>query len=321
MKKLQDKMFFENINEFLSNYLPKIQAKSSLTVLSYKTTLNLFLSYLCVAHTTDIFAINTSMLTNGNIVGFLEWLEKVRGNSLATVNIRLSCIRTFVRYLVEYHEHNDLVPTLQKVADIQKRPVPTNKPHEFLTKKQVQIVLASPETSTKKGLRDQTILILLYDTGCRAEELLSMRLGDFTDLHNTSYVTITGKKKKMRSTPISEKAKKALNLYKREFHAEGVPNSYLFYTVHAGRKHKMSSDNLARIMLKYEKQVRAEYSDLPHLHPHLWRHTRAQILYDAGMPLEMVTQNYAQRLALRSSARRDVNIEYLKYQACPLCWS
>ncbi len=51
----------------------------------------------------------------------------------------------------------------------------------------------------------------------------------------------------------------------------------------------MSSDNLARIMLKYEKQLRPEHPNLPHLHPHLWRHTRAQILYDAGMPLEMVS--------------------------------
>jgi integrase/recombinase XerD len=90
MKKLKDRIFFETINEFLISYLPKIQAKSNLTVLSYKTTLNLFISYLCAVYTTDIFAINTSMLTNENIVGFLEWLVIIRSNSLATLPCRVS---------------------------------------------------------------------------------------------------------------------------------------------------------------------------------------------------------------------------------------
>jgi len=89
MKKLKDKAFFENINEFLCNYLPRIQAKSNLTIISYRITLNLFLSYLCSTFAIDIFAIETTMLTNENIVRFLVWLEVSRCNSTATVNIRL----------------------------------------------------------------------------------------------------------------------------------------------------------------------------------------------------------------------------------------
>lgn len=289
MKKLKDKVFFENISEFLCNYLPRIQAKSELTIVSYKTTLNLLISYLCSTYTVDIFEISTCMLTNDTIVGFLEWLETDRGNSIATINIRLSCIRTFFRYLAEHQENYTLIPALQKISDIRRRPAPKNEPHEFLTKSQVKIVLGSPRTDTQTGVRDRMILILLYDTGCRAEELLSMRLGDFSVSHTTEYVTITGKNRKTRNTPISEKAKKALKRYIKQFHPYENPDSYLFYTKHDSRQHKMSSDNLARIMLKYEKQLRVEHPDLPHLHPHIWRHTRAQNLYDAGMPLEMVS--------------------------------
>ena len=65
MKKLKDKAFFENINEFLCNYLPRIRAKSSLTIMSYKTTLNLLLTFLCSTYTIDIFTVETTMLTSG----------------------------------------------------------------------------------------------------------------------------------------------------------------------------------------------------------------------------------------------------------------
>ena len=70
MKKLKDKAFFENINEFLCNYLPRIRAKSSLTIMSYKTTLNLLLTFLCSTYTIDIFTVETTMLTSENIVRF-----------------------------------------------------------------------------------------------------------------------------------------------------------------------------------------------------------------------------------------------------------
>ena len=196
MKKLKDKAFFENINEFLCNYLPRIQAKSNLTIISYRITLNLFLSYLCSTFAIDIFAIETTMLTNENIVRFLVWLEVSRCNSIATVNIRLQCIRTFMRYLAEHQGNRNLIPALQKISDIHKHPSSKNQLHEFLSKSQVRIVLESPGTNSRTGIRDRMILIMLYDTGCRAEELLSMRLGDFASSNKTEYVTITGKNKK-----------------------------------------------------------------------------------------------------------------------------
>lgn len=289
MKKLKDKAFFENINEFLCNYLPRIRAKSNLTIMSYKTTLNLLLTFLCSTYTIDIFTVETTMLTSENIVRFLEWLEFSRYNSVATINIRLSCIRTFIRYLAEQQGNRNLIPVLQKISDIRKRSTPKNQPHEFLTMDQVKLVLDSPGTDSRTGIRDRMIFIMLYDTGCRSEELLSMKLGDFAHSNKTDYVTITGKNKKTRNTPLSEKAKKELNSYIKKFHPDGNPGSYLFFTTRNGSRHKMSSDNLARIMLKYERLLLVEHPDLPHLHPHLWRHTRAQNLYDAGMPLEIVS--------------------------------
>ncbi len=101
-----------------------------------------------------------------------------------------------MRYLAEHQGNRNLIPALQKISDIHKHPSSKNQLHEFLTKSQVRIVLESPGTNSRTGIRDRMILIMLYDTGCRAEELLSMRLGDFASSNKTEYVTITGKNKK-----------------------------------------------------------------------------------------------------------------------------
>ena len=63
----------------------------------------------------------------------------------------------------------------------------------------------------------------------------------------------------------------------------------MFFTVRKGIKDKMSDDNVARFMNKYEKKIRETYPSFPHLHPHLLRHSRAMNLYIYGMPLAMIS--------------------------------
>lgn len=76
----------------------------------------------------------------------------------------------------------------------------------------------------------------------------------------------------------------------RKFYRSFVTASYLFYTIRNGIPTKMSSDNVQRFVEKYGANARNQMSSIPHIHPHLFRHTRAMHLYMAGMPLEMVAQ-------------------------------
>lgn len=64
----------------------------------------------------------------------------------------------------------------------------------------------------------------------------------------------------------------------------------MFYTIRNGIRVKMSSDNVQRFVEKYGAKARSQMPSIPHIYPHLFRHTRAMYLYMAGMPLEMVAQ-------------------------------
>ena len=64
----------------------------------------------------------------------------------------------------------------------------------------------------------------------------------------------------------------------------------MFYTKRNGITTKMSCDNAQRFISKYGATAKNAMPTIPHLHPHLFRHTRAMHLYMAGMPLEMVAQ-------------------------------
>lgn len=77
--------------------------------------------------------------------------------------------------------------------------------------------------------------------------------------------------------------------YCRVFHPIIKNEDFLFYTVRNGIRTRMSPDNVLRFMNKYEKQIKEKQPEFPHLHPHLFRHTRAMHLYLAS-PLPLVSE-------------------------------
>ncbi len=64
----------------------------------------------------------------------------------------------------------------------------------------------------------------------------------------------------------------------------------MFYTIRNGIKAQMSADNVQRFMKAYEGKSKLKKDDMPHLHPHLWRRTRAMHLYIAGVPLPLISK-------------------------------
>lgn len=288
MKKLKDKKLFENIRGFLSDYLPSVRNRSEDTILSYRDSLKLMILFFEEKKGVDVFSLTTAMITRASVVEFLDWLEKERNCKASTINTRLSCIRTFYKFI---SQHGDplMMTTMDDIADITKRRI-IEAPHIFLEESEVALVLGAPDTKNLFGIRDRCYITLMYDTGARNSEMLSLKLQNITITGKTSKVHFIGKKNKSRITPISEKATAILLHYLKIFHPAQDKTQYLFYIERGGKRNKMSADNAARIMEKYESIVRESEPQLPHLHPHLMRHSRAQNLYSAGMPLPLVSE-------------------------------
>lgn len=167
------------------------------------------------------------------------------------------------------------------------------KEQAMLNEECLRALLSAPGNS-KIGIRDATIMVILYDSAIRLSELLELKVSDVNlDKHNP-YLRIHGKGDKERIVSISDNAAAHLRNYICRFHHNDETKSgvkHLFYTVIHDRPHAMSPGNVARIINKYAEMIRPEHPDLPEkVHPHMFRRTRATNLYQSDIELDVVSR-------------------------------
>lgn len=289
--KVKDPELFGRIREFLTSYLPVVKKKSPHTVAAYRDALNLYIKYICETKHKELKGIVTADFNKNDIVSFLEWLCKSRNNEATTINQRLSHLKGFCKYIAK----NDILSRLayEDIKDISEYKDARTPDFIWMSIDEVKLMLAQPDPAKKTGIRDRFFMALIYESGCRNDEILRLRVRDFVvnkgtgaDLH------IFGKGSKHRCTPISCDILPYFREYSSIYHPEIEKNQddLLFYTVRNGVKAQMSPDNVQSFMNKYEKSARKNIPSLPHQHPHLWRRTRAMHLYLAGVPLPLVSE-------------------------------
>ena len=169
MAKIKDPRLFKTIKGFLTDYLPQVRRKSPDTVLSYKTALNLFFRFLEDGSGKKMASVTASDFNAASIQQFMAWLTTERRNAATTVNLRLSHIRQFCRYLqkcglLSYEDYAETV-------EIAKQPDGRKKKFIYLSIEETKLVLEMPDASKKTGLRDKFFIALLYDSGCRDGEM------------------------------------------------------------------------------------------------------------------------------------------------------
>ena len=154
----------------------------------------------------------------------------------------------------------------------------------------LECLLSAPKPS-KKGIRDQIILVLLYDTAMRVEELINLDLSDiYIMTEEDPYIRVRGKGDKERFVPISDKSVPLIRQYIEIYHPDCTKRSMpLIYTMIKGRTGRMSARNIERIVQKYADQIRALHPSIPvKVYPHMLRRTRASGWYRDGVPIETI---------------------------------
>lgn len=294
MKKTKDPMLFSAVKDFMKVYAPIIRRRSPNTVKSYASAINLYFDFLSDTYGKTLFSACSSDFTRDNIILFMNWLQIKRGNNVISVNQRLAHIRTFCNYMMK----NDLLAfdELSKINDIAKLDDLRKTEFVFLENEEVKAILQLPNSKTKYGIRDRFFMALLYDSGCRDQEILDLKVKDLiVDNPEEAELHVIGKGNKYRTTPIS---KDIVEMYKRYcivFDIDRIRDSeeYLFITRNTrnhGEIGKMSDDNTRRILQKYEAKIRESRPDFPHLHAHLFRRTRAMHLYMTGVDLPLIAE-------------------------------
>ena len=282
--------FFDAVRRFLLEYLPKQRCLSENTILSYRQTLNLFVSYMRDNIGIGITELTFSHIDRDTILGFLAWLENVRGCSASTRNQRLMALRSFLNFAGQ-------IDCTQTALYLSACNIPSKEARgrivEFLTESALTTLLQQPDPSKPKDLRNLVFMILMYDTAARCGELLDMKVCDLRlgTKHPIAY--LHGKGRKTRTVPLLNRTVQHCRQYLNKFHPGKDVHSKapLFYTVIHGMQQKMSPDTVAAFFTKYGNMAKTVCSEVPeHIHPHMMRHTRAMHLYQSGMPMVLLSQ-------------------------------
>lgn len=251
------------------------------TIASYRDTWRLLLKYLAAtlgapAHTVDFGA-----LTAANVTGFLDNLERERGNCARTRNARLTAIRAVLgRALPDHPEHAATIT--QVLAIPPKRTV--RKVIEFLTAQEVDELLAAPNRSTWTGRRDHALLVLTVQTGLRISEVCTLTRDDI-HLGTGPYVACTGKGRRQRITPLTRATVDTMKAYLAE--RDTRPGTALFS---GPQGLPLSRDALEHRLAKHLATATATCHSLAakHVTMHTLRHTAAMNLLAVGVDTSVI---------------------------------
>jgi site-specific recombinase XerD len=194
---------------FLREHLPCERNASPHTVASYAHAFSLLLRYAANRLGRRPTELNIEDLDPDLILGFLSHVEQDRGNTARSRNARFAAIRSFFRYL-EYK-----VPACLEQA-LRVRSLPMKKTDkaliDYLTRDEMNALLAAPDPTTVAGLRDRAMLHLTYAAGLRVSELLALQMGDFSD-RSLSTVRVLGKGRRERVLPLWKETQTVLRAW------------------------------------------------------------------------------------------------------------
>lgn len=261
MKKIKDPALFEKIRKFLTEDMPVLRKKSPNTVEAYRYTLNIYLVFLCKKHSKSLYNVTVKDFSQKNILFFLDWLIEERGNKASTANLRLRHIKRFCRFLMD--ENILMISELSAIQKIAEIPNASEDTIKFLTIQETKLILSQPDTSKAIGIRDSLFMYLLYDSGCRIQEILSLKLKDFFVQNGTAELHIIGKGNKFRITPISKELIPKFERYCRHYHKSSTYDDYLFYTKRRGVCSQMSCDTAQTFIKNMESWHRNSTRPFP----------------------------------------------------------
>lgn len=288
MKKNEKEMlFFRMLHDYFSIHLPVRLAASPKTIRTYKAALNQMRLYLAEEKGIPFTGMGFKCFSREMIYDFLIYMRDEKHASVNTLNNRLAAIRTFLQYCSdEDMELTALYVDAQKI----RRFKGSKKPKvEYLTENQLKLIYSMPDIHTAIGRRNRFIMIFLYETGARIEELLNIRLSDVIRTGGTPQLKITGKGRKVRYVPVMEDAVKHLDAYLSEYHRDSPENALMFYTIHNGEQTQMTPANIDSMLKKYAASARETDPLFPScLHAHMFRHSIAMAMYKKGVPLSYI---------------------------------
>lgn len=271
-----------SLQAFFTDRLARQRQASPQTIASYRDTFKLLVGFVERETGTAPSRLTIEDLNAKVIVAFLDHLEVERHNTSRTRNARLGAIRSFFRYAALRHPEH--AQTIQQVLAIpQKRFAKSTV--SFLTRTELNALLAAPDITTWEGRRDRALILLGAQAGLRVSELIGLNCFDL-HLGHGAHVRCDGKGRKERAVPLTGPTEAVLREWARE--RGGQPADPLFPT-RTGRR--LSRDAVERRLTNHTAIAARECPSLSskRITPHVLRHTAAMSLLHAGVDTTVIS--------------------------------
>lgn len=290
------------IEAFFTDRLMRQRQVSPNTIASYRDSFCLLFNFAKQRLKKEPSALSLEDLDATFIGSFLNHIEKDRGNCARSRNVRLAAIHSFFKYIaLQDPIHSALI---QRVLAI-----PTKRFErrliDFLTKPEIEALLAAPDQSTWSGRRDSTLLHLAIQTGLRVSELTGITCKDIV-LDSGAHVRCKGKGRKERCTPLRKELVATLRRWLRE--RSGQPDDPLFPSARGGF---LSRDGVEYLLAKHVAVASKQCPSIrrKRVSPHVLRHTAAMELLQHGVDLTVIALWLGHESAETSQVYVQANLE------------
>jgi site-specific recombinase XerD len=269
------------LQAFFTERLIRQRGASPRTIASYRDTMRLLLAFTRDRTGKQPAALDWADLDAGTISAFLDHLESSRGNGPRTRNLRLTAIRSLIRWASLRHPEHAAV--FQQVLAIPPKRA-DKRTITFLDPAEAQALIDAPDPARWEGRRDRAIIVLALQAGLRVSELTSLNCGDIT-VGSGGHVRCEGKGRKQRAVPLTSQAKAVMRAWIAE--RGGAPDDPLFPT-RTGRR--LSRDAIERRLRVHAATAAKTCPGLKakRLHPHVLRHSCAMTLLRAGVDTTVI---------------------------------
>ena len=268
------------IHSFIADGLVTMKGLRPASVRSYRDVLRLFLRFLAQDTGRRITRLTPDDLSFERVLRFVRYLEDGRRNQIRTRNQRVACLHTFFEYLAG--REPELLAVAERVAAIpMKRVAPPET--RFLEREEIDALFAAMPTQGAHALRDRVLLLFLYNTGARVQEVADLRIADL-DLAPPPRVRLHGKGDKWRTCPLWEHTAQHLRQLLDQ-RAPQTPDAPVF----ASRQSRpLTRFGIYKLVRHHTRQLKANPARGRGISPHVFRHTTAVHLLEAGVEINVI---------------------------------
>ncbi len=301
--------------EFFNQYLPRIKGTSEQSIKAYRQTFSLFLYFLAGYHSIKIKSLNIEHLSADAVLSFLYHLETQRKNTVQTRNNRLAVIKSLAKMIRFMHpDKKQIAEALLNIP--QKRA--QKKIMGFLYPDEIMNVFKTVNLKEKEGMRDYTILHLLYDSGARASEIATLDLGYFDPVNET--IAVLGKGNRYRLINLWPKTASLITDYILNYRIDPIPlfGQRLFINQ---RKMELTRHGINKICRKYLAKALPPKRLMGMSPAHCFRHSCAVNMLISGDPISDIKNRLGHRdvestmayLHIDLSRKRDIQKRFIEY--------